>query len=89
MPFSLSFGDDFFNAIHGQSKPKSVYEALQQMPDDDWNEMCACIFPDAPVDMVDPDDVVTYIRETNTCTNLDSPVEVWIDLKGDFRINVY
>jgi hypothetical protein len=93
MAFSLSLGDDFFNgdplAVPVECEPESVFEALEQMPDDDWNEMCAHIFPDVMIDYIDIDDVMQVIRETNTCTNLDSPVEVWIDVEGDFKINVY
>jgi hypothetical protein len=93
MPFSLSFGESFYNLDTLEPtdpcKPRSVFEALEVMQDDDWNEMCAIVFPDVPVDHIDIEDVMNVIRETDTCTNLDRPVEVWIDPEGDFKIDVY
>jgi hypothetical protein len=39
--------------------------------------------------MVDADMVMEMIRETNTVSNLNSPVEVWIDPKGWHTVVVW
>jgi hypothetical protein len=93
MTFSLSFSDDFWDNCSLEKvdpcKPRTVFDALEVMEDSDWDEMCACIFPGAPAEIIDIEIVMGVIRETNTCTNLDSPVEVWVDQEGDFRIKVW
>lgn len=33
--------------------------------------------------------VLAKVEETNTCLNLDSPVEVLIDPEGEFTLSVY
>ena len=33
--------------------------------------------------------VLRKVEETNTCRNLDSPVEVFIDPEGDFTVLIY
>jgi hypothetical protein len=39
--------------------------------------------------VLDLSTVMAKIVETNTCRNLDSPVEVFIDADGDFSVLVY
>ena len=34
-------------------------------------------------------ELLDKIKETNTCSNLSNPVEVWIDSDGDYTIFVY
>jgi hypothetical protein len=93
MPFSLSFSDKFWYDCSLEKvdpcKPRNVFDALEVMEDSDWDEMCAYIYPRAPAEMIDIESIMDVIRETNTCTNLDSPVEVWVDQGGDFRIKVW
>jgi hypothetical protein len=38
---------------------------------------------------LEPDIIMQRILETNTCRNLDSPVEVYIDHEGFYSILVY
>ena len=64
-------------------------QALWEMGPKDWVKMVSTLFPDFTVEEVSVDNVVTLIRETNTCSNPNFPVEVWIDEAGDFRIKVY
>lgn len=33
--------------------------------------------------------VLEMVEKTNTCSNLDSPVRVWIDTDGDYTIEEY
>ena len=67
--------------------PTSVQEALLVMGDESWNEMVDALFEDWVG--IDISDVMTLIRETNTCEGLDSELDVWIDAAGDFKIKVY
>lgn len=50
--------------------------------------MCRRVFGLAP-ELVTPEMVLEKIRETNTCTSLQSPVHVWIDRAGVFGVNVW
>ena len=38
---------------------------------------------------LDVEMVIQRVVETNTCRNLDSPVEIWIDQDGFFSVLVY
>ena len=38
---------------------------------------------------LDPRTVLEKVRETDTCSNLDSPVHVWIDEEGFYGVDVY
>lgn len=94
-----SFGPDFWNIQeddlegsslkHSGGQPISVEQALWEIDIDTWTDMVGKLFPDYHSQDIGIDDIVTLIRETNTCSNLDSPVEVWIDEDGDYRIKVY
>jgi hypothetical protein len=94
MPYQLSFTEEFFMGAATleppvKDKPKSVYEALEVMPEDEWEEMCNHLFPKVHYEIIDIEDVMDLIKATDTCSNLDSPVEVWVDEDGDFKINVH
>jgi hypothetical protein len=39
--------------------------------------------------MLEPDVVLAKIIETDTCSNLDEPVEVWIDYEGYYSLYIY
>ena len=58
------------------------------MNDRDWDEMAKEVFG-RPGNRVDIDDVMRKIRDTDTCTDLRSPVEVWIDSNGFYTVEVY
>jgi hypothetical protein len=95
MAFSLSFGPEFFHGPHDfdgveldKERPTSVYQAVQAMSDEDYAEMCREVF-DCEPDFVDADMVMTKIRETDTCLDLRSPVEVYIDPEGYHTVLVY
>jgi len=89
MSFSHSFSADFYDGVYGTRKrPACVREALEVMPKRKWNSMCRDVFHCKP-EYVDVDTVMAKIVETNTVSNLDSPVEVWIDEEGYYRIDVY
>lgn len=99
MSFDLSFSGEFFYgegySLDGpypevSTRPTSVLQALISLSAEEQAELR---------EELEVDDVVAFdgliailfdkVRETNTCTNLDSPVEVWIDSQGWHTINVY
>jgi hypothetical protein len=70
--------------------PDTVYDALYNMPDAEWEQMCVDIFGSDRKDIrIDIDDVMEKIIETDTCGNLDSPVSVWIDEEGYYTVDVW
>ena len=95
MSYSLtSFSSDFFfkdgddNLSSSDIKnPKSVYQALRCLSDSDWEEIAEELKCDP--EYLDIDMVLEVIQETDTCTDLKSPVEVWIDQDGYHTILVW
>ena len=85
--FASDFWGDPYNAVQTK-RPTTVADALYSMSDKDWDIMARDIF-NLPGDMVDVYDAMEMVRRTNTCTNLDSPVEVWIDEYGYYTVLVY
>lgn len=99
MSYELSFSPEFFHGEFGEEgvevtdKPRSVLEALYSLEIStvklimkdvlgiDWQENYL------------PEDIfrllLLQIRKVNTCSNLSTPVEVWIDELGDYTIEVY
>ena len=83
-----NFDDDFFDGEKvGYSKyPTSISQAIESMDNNDWNNMIEDLFMDKDVGI---GDVMDLIIDTNTCANLDSPVEVWIDPEGFWTLLIY
>lgn len=95
MAFELSFGPEFFHGPHDfdgveldRERPSSVYQALQAMSDEDYATMTREVFGLEP-DRVDLEMVMNKIRQTNTCRDLRSPVEVYIDEEGWHSVLVH
>lgn len=97
MAFELSFSPEFFfregepydiTDNWKSDRPTSVWQAIMNMPDEDWNAMCAEVFDRKPL-YVTPEMVLEQIRKVNTCHDLRSPVEVYIDEDGWHSVLVY
>jgi hypothetical protein len=93
MAYSLSFSPEFFcdgdsDGTEPSDRPTSVYQAILSMRSHTWAEMASEVFGVEP-DRLDPQTVLDRVRETDTCSNLDSPVRVWIDEEGIFDLLVY
>jgi len=95
MAFDLSFSPEFFVGPYDldggdfdKERPTSVYQAVQAMSDEDYATMAREVFNCEP-DFVDVGMVLTKIQETNTCRDLRSPVEVYIDDEGYHSVEVY
>lgn len=97
MAFDLSFSDEFY-IIEGDQemmpkdmenkKPVTVWQALVALPYKTWQALATEIFK-CPVDFLDISDVIDRIRETNTFSNLSSPITVWIDEEGFYTVDVF
>lgn len=96
MTYGLSFGPDFFwhgTQDHAQSRlrterPTSVEQAVLQLSDETWAKLARDVFHCEP-EFLTIAAVLEKIEETNTCLNLDSPVEVCVDRGGEFTVLVY
>lgn len=90
MAYALCFSESFFWGEDDQpsARPTSVFQALISMAPEDWHLMAHEVFGVEP-DRLDADTVMARVLETNTCRNLDSPVEVFIDSEGFHTILVY
>jgi len=93
MSFELSFSPEFFigpfdldGEVFDKERPISVYQAIRSMSDEDWKSMVNEVF-----EGVEPgvDQVMSKIQETNSCRDLRSPVEVYIDDEGYHSVSVY
>lgn len=96
MAYSLSFAPEFFvgnypdgpDHLKPSDRPTSVYQAILRLADQTWEQISRGVFHCKP-NYLDVESVLARAEETNTCSNLDSPVEVWIDGDGEFRVFVY
>lgn len=95
MSYELSFSPEFFfgdndddPALHPTTVRAAVF-AFQKRQPDGWIAMCEEVFPNVPVDRVDVEMVMSKIRDTNSCSDLRSPVSVWIDEHGWYQVLVY
>ena len=93
MPYSLSFSEDFFidgdpEEVRPSDWPTSVYKAILSMSEAKCNAIACEVFHVTP-NRLDPLVVLDRIRQTNTCSNLENPVQVWIDHAGWYDLLVY
>lgn len=81
-------------ALNSEGQPVSVYSAIIMACDDeDFRANAAEVLqldcsPDIVKDVIG-DELMNMALDTQTSSNLDSPVEVWIDEEGELRIHVY
>ncbi len=93
MAYALSFTPSFFRdefEVHPfpWGRPESVEQALIQVSSETWEQIAHRVFNCDPI-LLDTETVIRKIEETNTCLNLDSPVEVCIDPDGEFTVRVF
>ena len=94
MSYGLSFTEQFFtgcdhSGVRVMDRPDTVVDALWTMRvcrNKTWQDMCRDVFGQSVVAI---DDALARVRETNACSNLDSPVTVWIDEEGYYTVDVY
>jgi len=93
---SLSFSREFFEGdrsariehLRSSRRPASICQAILSLSHATWGALAEQVFGVDPLQL-DVSMVLCKIEETNTCLNLDSPVEVFIDPAGDFTLLVY
>ena len=94
--YGLTFGPDFFwKDTHDDvlsrgptKRPTSVEQAVSRLSDETWAMLARDVFHTEP-EYLNIEAVLEKIEKTNTCLNLDTPVEVCIDPDGDFTVLVY
>lgn len=92
----LSFSPDFvwgdgsipLDEMRACLRPTSVAQAILCLSQRTWAALAEQVF-DVAASQLDLSMVLRKIEETNTCRNLDVPVEVYIDRDGDFTVRVY
>lgn len=97
--YELSFSPEFFfaegepyDALSDTDRPVSVWAAIEGMRlnnPEEWAELAKEVFGLDKPDYLTPEAVLEKVQETNTCGTLSSPVDVWVDPEGDFRLDVY
>ena len=96
MSYALSFAPEFFwgdgsvapDDLPRSDRPTSVYQALVSLPEESWAAIARDVFR-CPPDNLDVPTVLAKVEETDTCRNLDSPVEVFVDADGYYTVLVY
>ncbi len=95
MAYSHSFSPEFYGDVYGPgestSRPTTVAQAIVSMRElerDRWERMAKEVFG-VPGDHLSEDEVFDKIIETDTVSNLTSPVEVWIDEDGYYTLLVW
>jgi hypothetical protein len=100
MSYGLSFSESFFTdetfpyETARSDRPTTVYQAIISLPKADQVAIAREVLKSPhPVLYVQSEsfalDVLDKIRETDTCADLSSPVEVYIDQDGWFSVLVY
>lgn len=95
MAYSHNFSGDFYGDIYDPGKPTSrpttVAQAIismRKLERDYWNRMAEEVFG-VPGEHLPEDEVFERILETDTISDLTSPVEVWIDEEGYYTLLVW
>lgn len=102
MPYELSFSEDFFSgdgecdvySVPPSDRPTSVLQAIVSLPRELQVEIAREVMgANDPELYVESEsfafDVLERVRETNTCGDLSSPVDVWIDSEGWYTVEVH
>lgn len=96
LTYALSFSPEFFSGdgsveldeLRVSRRPTNVAQAIISLSQETWSALAEQAFGVNP-SQLDLSAVLRKIEETNTCLNLDSPVEIFIDAEGDFTVLVY
>jgi len=82
------------NALDEHGRPVSVWSAIgywKEHNPEAWKAMAKGLFGlrGKHADLLMGEAVLDRIQETNTCSGTTGRVEVWIDPKGDYRLQVW
>lgn len=94
MAFGLSFSEEFFwgeglDELEPSERPTSLAQAILSMPIDEWMAYCQDVHGLYAPGRPSIGDAVKKAQEVDTCTSLESPVEVWLDADGYYTVRVY
>jgi hypothetical protein len=102
MSYELSFSEEFFTDetfpydTQSSRRPTNVWQAIISLPPISLKVIGQDVFklPNKIIKgWIESEqarlDILDKVRETNTCSNLTVPVQVWIDPKGDYTLKVY
>lgn len=99
MSYELSFSESFFTGEEETQKtdtPTSILEAVENLSESERLDIGINVFgyseTTAKIWITTESfayDVLERVRETDTCSNLDTPVRVWIDSEGHYTVDVY
>jgi hypothetical protein len=104
MSYDLSFSEDFFTGEGYESPSKrstNVMQALESMAkfdrkefDEMLGEVLGAKYKEVwggggHIGETVFQELLDKVRKTNTCSSLSSPVPVWIDEHGDYKVDVY
>lgn len=105
MSYELCFSEDFFTGeesienIEVSKKPTNILQALVSLAATDkkyFVEMIIellganyAIYKDQPIGESVYYELLDKIRAVNSCSDLSSPVEVWIDSEGFYTVDIY
>ncbi len=99
MSYSLSFSPEFFfnegepydGGPEPSQRPTSVWHAVESMrvlEPERWRDLAQDVFGTEP-EFLTAETVLERIEATNSCRDLSSPVEVYIDADGWHSVRVY
>ena len=94
MAFSLSFSPEFFlgtderDLIECSDRPLSVLQAIVSLAEQQRATIAREVFG-CEEEALSDDVILQRVIETDTCTDLTPPVEVWIDDEGFHTLHVY
>ncbi len=92
MTYALSFSNDFLMGddpeLRPSLRPTSVLQAILSLSEQQRIELARDIFGVLP-DRLSAEMILDHVVSTNTCENLDSPVQVWIDEVGLHTVLVH
>lgn len=91
MSYSHSFAADFYGDVYNASpedRPTNVADAIASIDDKTWESLAHDVFGCDP-QFLTLEAVYEKIIETDTVSDLSSPVSVWIDEEGYYTVDVY
>ncbi len=93
MSYSLSFSEEFFAEddvarMVPSARPTSIYQAILSTRENAWREIARDVFG-VSADRLAPETVFAKVIETNACSNLDDPIDVWIDPAGTHVLRIH
>lgn len=91
MAYSHSFAAGFYGDVYEAApckRPTNLADAIASMEEHIWSAMARDVF-DCDPEFLDVETVFNKAIETDTVSDLCSPVNVWIDSEGFYTVEVF